>query len=115
MTDAFKELVKNAPLRTSGLFYRFMFASNGIYDGFWGKNGYDNIILLGQAADDETWYRIASEIDVLQVYRIGANGMVSVDIPSEYGVPCLFFDKPLRVNYNGLTSALMINHQGDFI
>lgn len=106
MTDAFKELVENAPVRKSGLFNRFMFASNGIYDGFWGKNGYDNIVVLGQAVDDEVWYKIACEVDV---FNIGFESYtsVSIDIPSEFGVPCLFFHKPIQIDYDGYTSAIL--------
>lgn len=105
MTDAFKELVKNAPVRQKGYFDRFMFASNGIYDGFWGKNGYDNIVVLARAVDDETWYKLSCDVDVFQVFELD-HGLASVDIPTEYGVPSLFFDKPLRINYNGMSSAL---------
>lgn len=107
MTDAFKELVKNAPVRQKGYFDRFMFASNGIYDGFWGKNGFDNIILLGQAADDKVWYRIACEVDVFNIAFKEPHTSVSIDIPSEFGVPCLFFHKPICINYDGFTSALL--------
>lgn len=107
MTDAFKELVENAPVRTSGLFNGFMFSSNGIYDGFWGKNGYDNIIVLGQAAEDDVWYRIACEVDIFNIAFKEPYTSVSIDIPSEFGVPRLFFHKPIPINYDGFTSALL--------
>lgn len=32
---------------------------------------------------------------------------VSIDIPSEFGVPRLFFHKPIQINYNGFVSALL--------
>lgn len=107
MTDAFKELLENAPVRKSGLFNRFMFASNGIYDGFWGKNGYDNIIVLGQATEDDLWYRIACEVDAFNISFKESYTSVSIDIPSEFGVPCLFFHKPIQVNYDGFTSMVL--------
>lgn len=107
MTDAFKELVENAPVRKSGLFGAFMFSSNGIYDGFWGKNGYDNIIILGQAVDDDLWYRIASNVDVLNISFKEPHSISSIDIPSEYGVPRLFFNAPVKIDYDGFTSALL--------
>ena len=107
MTDAFKKLVENAPVRKSGLFSRFMFASNGIYDGFWGKNGYDNIVVLGQAVDDKVWYKIACEVDVFNISFKESFTSISIDIPSEFGVPCLFFHKPIQINYDGFVSALL--------
>lgn len=107
MTDAFKELVENAPVRKSGLFNGFMFVSNGIYDGFWGKNGYDNIVVLGQAVEDDAWYKIACEVDVFIIAFKEPYTSVSIDIPSEFGVPRLFFHKPIQINYDGFTSALL--------
>lgn len=107
MTDAFKELVENAPVRTSGLFNGFMFSSNGIYDGFWGKNGYDNIIVLGQAAEDDVWYRIACEVDIFNIAFKESYTSVSIDIPSEFGVPRLFFHKPIPINYDGIVSSIL--------
>lgn len=107
MTDAFKELVANAPVRTSGLFRAFMFSSNGIYDGFWGKNGYDNIVVLGQAVEDDMWYRIACEVDVFNIGFKEPYTSVSIEIPSEFGVPRLFFHKPIQIDYDGYTSSVL--------
>ena len=107
MTDALKELIKTAPIKKSGYFNRFMFVSNGEYDGFWGKNGYDNIIVLGKAADDEKWYRIACEVDVFNVNFHEKPVSVSIDIPKEYGIPNLFFHTPIQINYDGFTSSVL--------
>ena len=106
MTDALKELIKTAPTRRKGDFYRFMFISDGKYDGFWGVNGYDNIILLGQAAN-KTWYKIAAGVDVFQVMTKKLNcELVSVDIPTEYGVPRLFFDNAIHIEHDGTSAVL---------
>lgn len=107
MTDAFKKLVENAPVRKSGLFNGFMFSSNGIYDGFFGKNGYDNMVVLGQAVEDDLWYRIACEVDIFNIAFIKPYTSVSIDIPSEFGVPRLFFHKPIQIDYDGFTSAIL--------
>lgn len=96
MKKALKELLKNAPVKLIGDFTQFILIPNGKYNGFWGVNGYDNIILLG-GTDDGKWYRISEYADVFDLEKIRC---CAVDIPHKYGVPRLFFREPIHVDYS---------------
>ena len=96
MTDALKELRENAPKRRTGTYDKLMFVSNGIYDGFWGVNGYDNILILGWVRETNEWYKVSEYGDKFDIMRI--ESWFNLDIPSEYGVPCIWFDKPIYIN-----------------
>ena len=108
MTDKLKEIIENAPVKKAGTFVALMFIPNGEYNGFWSHNGYDNILILGQEAHREggTWYKIATSADVFQMYRYES---VSIDIPTELGVPVLFCNEGIEIdNSLELSSVLAI-------
>ncbi len=103
MTDALKALIENAPIRPVGFFQKLMFVSNGIYDGFYGINGYDNILILGLS--NGKWCKISEYGDKFDIYtdKMGFN----LDIPTEYGVPCIWFNEPVFIdNSLGLSSVV---------
>lgn len=104
MKKALKELLEKAPVKLVGDFRCFMVIPNGAYNGFWGRNGYDNIILLALSDDDENWYRISEFADVFFVYDIRH---FNVDIPNEYGVPRFWFDQPIHIDYSLPTSGVI--------
>ena len=52
MKKALKELIQKAEVRTSGEFDSIMIVPKGKYDGFWGKNCYDNMLVLGSIYDE---------------------------------------------------------------
>ncbi len=111
MKKALKELIENATTKTEGVFFDLLFVSNGKYDGFWGVNGYDKILLFGKDAEDKQYYKIADHIDVVEIWL---DRHVQVDIPTKYGVPRLNFNaQPFKVNYNRLTSALIISKESE--
>lgn len=97
MTDKLKEIIENAPVKKVGRFVALMFIPNGEYNGFWGQNGYDNILLLGQEYHREggTWYKIATSADVFQMANYES---VSIDIPTELGVPVLFVPEGIEID-----------------
>lgn len=105
MKKALKELIKNAGVKSVGEFHAFLTIPNGIYDSFWGKNGYDNILLLGRDANDGKWYIIADKIDVIHFFYPPS---LNWEINSEYGVPSFWSDKRISIEYNGFTSSLII-------
>ena len=108
MTDKLKEIIENAPVKKAGTFVALMFIPNGEYNGFWGHNGYNNILLLGQEANREggTWYKIATSADVFQMAHYES---VSIDIPTELGVPVLFVPEGIEIdNTLELSSVLAI-------
>lgn len=96
MTKALKELIKNAPTRVVGNYTKIMFVSNGVYDGFWGKNGYDNMLILGFSDDDKKWYKISEYGDVFSIYHI--KNALNVDIDSKYKIPAIWFSGAVHID-----------------
>ena len=96
MTDKLKELIDTAPKRTVGTYDKLMFVSNGAYDGFWGANGYDHILILGWERKTNKWYKISDYGDKFDIFQAGMR--FNLDIPSEFGVPCIWFDSPVYIN-----------------
>ena len=104
MKKALKELIEKAEVKRVGEFYAFLMIPNGIYDGFWGKNGYDNILLLGQSFPDRKWYKIADKIDAIHFFYPPS---LNWEIESKYGVPCCWTNKPISIEYDGFTSSII--------
>lgn len=99
MKKALKELIENSPeLKGERLFTKLMFISNGVYKGFWGKNDYNNIIILGLEYESNDWYRITGinqQCDVFFIYKCTMS--FNLDIPKQYGIPSMWFDKPVKI------------------
>lgn len=104
MKKALKELIENAEVKREGEFRAFLTMPNGVYDGFWGKNGYDNILLLGQGYEDGKWYKIAEKIDAIHFFYPPS---LNWEINSKYGVPSFWSHTPIRISYDGMTSSLI--------
>lgn len=107
MKKKLKELIENAPTKTQGLFTDFMFVGNGIYNGVWGKNGYNKIIVLGMNRNEGNYYNITSKVDVVNFFRNthkSLNVSAYLDIPSEYNVPHIWFSHPVEIDYFGTDS-----------
>lgn len=104
MKKALKELIENAEVKRCGDFFAFLTIPNGIYNGFWGKNGFDKILLLGQSAEDGKWYKIAEEIDAIHFFYPPA---LNWEISSKYGVPSFWSNTPISIKYSGMTSSLI--------
>lgn len=94
MTDKLKELIEKATYKPIGDFSSLMFVSNGEYDGFWGKNGYDNVLILGYEKDE--WYKISEYGDAFCI-GLGSMGF-DLDIPSDYGIPRICFHKLIHID-----------------
>ena len=113
MKKALKELIENAPVKLKGDFYMFLIVSNGVYDGFWGKNGYNNIIILAKEQNDKTktWYKLSEYADKFDIFPLFESGTTirsfDLDIPKEYGVPRIWFDKAIRIDYTIQTSDVI--------
>jgi len=106
MKKALKELIENASLKRDGKFRAFLTIPNGIYDGFWGKNGYDNILFLGRDCEDNKWYLIADKIDAIHFHNPPS---LNWEIDSKYGVPSFWSFIPIEVHYDGLTSSIIVS------
>lgn len=109
MKKALKELIENAEEKRSGDFYAFIMIPNGAYDGFFGKNGYANILLLGQNIRDRKWYKIADKIDVISFTHPPT---LNWEISLEYGVPCVWSYRTIHIEYNGYTSTIIACERG---
>ena len=108
MTKALKELIENAPTIERGRFSKFMIVSNGEYKGFWGKNGYNNIIVFGRlCGEDMQWYKLCEVADKFTVFDlVKANCTFNLDIPKKFGVPVIWFDRPIDIDYSIPTSDI---------
>lgn len=101
MTEQLKELIEHAPIKRQGQFRNFLVVSNGEYDGTWGKNGYDSILLLGFDDDLEKYVKITDYADKLDIFKLGEFTNFNLDIPHEYGVPRIWFNRNIYID-NGL-------------
>lgn len=103
MTDKLQKLIDSVPFRPVGTFEKLMFVSAGKYDGLWGINGYDNLLILGGIGDN--WYKISDYGDKFDIYKTGVG--FNLDIPTEYGVPRIWFNKPVYIdNRLGISSVV---------
>ena len=107
MNDNLKELIDNVEIVEVGTFKAFMFLSAGKYEGFWGVNGYDNLLILGFDVDKDKWVQITDYGDVFMIYKLSERIGFNVDIPSEYGIPRFWFSKPVHINNSlGVSSVV---------
>lgn len=99
MKKALKELIENAKRRNVGEYISFLvIPTNKAYNGFWGRNGYNDIIVLGYDKNTKKWYRLDSEgesdtFDILQIYK------VNIDVPREYGCIRIHLPEPVEISY----------------
>lgn len=107
MTDKLKELIEKAPVKRKGTFKNFMIVSNGAYDGFFGKNGFDSIILLGFDVETKEYVKITDYADVFDIFNVGEHIGFNLDIPTEYGIPRIWFGKPVHID-NELNTSTVI-------
>ena len=98
MNKYLKDFIKDCPLQTSGTFSDLMFVSNGRYNGFYGKNEYDNIMILGKLPCCCEWRIVSGYGDVFVL--INAVGYpMSLDINYKLKVPRIWFDGAyIRIN-----------------
>lgn len=96
MTEKLKSIIENAPVKTKGKFRCLFFLSNGEYDGFWGKNGYDNIFVFGYDDEAEEWCKVAAYADKFDIFRL--NGTFNLHIPHDLGIPVMWFDEPVYID-----------------
>lgn len=108
MKKALKELIENAkPYDRNKYFNRIMFLSDGVYNGFWGKNGYNNILILAQECNSGEWYKITEDgqsCDVFNIYKCSMS--FNLDIPKEYGIPSIWFGNPIRIENSLALSSI---------
>jgi len=106
MKEELKELIENAPKKLVGDFNSLMIVSNGAYDGFWGGNEYDYLLILGTDCETDQWCMVSEYGDILNIENIG-NHMCNIDIPEKYGVPRIFFRTPIHIDNSQELSSIM--------
>lgn len=107
MNKKIKELIESAPISREGTFNNFLIIPSGEkYNGVWGKNGYNNIILLGKKLTDAKWYNITESADSVMFSKIRN---VNFDIPSDTNCVRFWFDEPIRID-NRLNLSTLIGY-----
>ena len=103
MTDEIKKLIASAPIRREGYFSSFLIIPSGEkYGGFWGENGYNNIILLG--GNCEGWFNITDSADSVMFSGIKH---INFDVPNENNSVRFWFDEPIYINNELNLSTLL--------
>lgn len=104
MKKAVKEFIEKAvPLKSKAFQELFIIDSEKIYDGFWGKNGYNKIILIGRPPKGEEYELITDYSDAI-VFSQPCSGC-TIDIPRSTGIVRLWWDKPIKIE--SLLSTVM--------
>lgn len=97
MTQKLAEIIKNAERKRCGVFNEFLIVPTGEkYDGFWGVNGFDKILLLAKGMNDEDFCILTDYSDSFHLIR--SKG-VNFDIPSDLGCVRVFTDELIEINY----------------
>ena len=91
MTKLLKEFIKECTPQTKGTFDQLMFVSNGSYDGFFGKNHYDNIMILGHIYSSNEWKIVSNYGDCFILYN-KSGCTLNLDINSKLKIPRIWFD-----------------------
>lgn len=64
------------------------------YGGFWGENGYNEILILAGSLNKHEWKIVSSDSDVLNLMHLeNAN----FDVPTDYECLRLFFGHPVKI------------------
>lgn len=114
MKAKLKELIDNAMPFQEGEYNDFLIIPSGkAYDGFWGKNGYDNIIVLGKKKLETEWVRIdVGSTDVFSLSLRNYIGGMHFDISHDLGCIRFVTDKALKIG--PVASSIIANYGWDF-
>ena len=112
MKKSVKELMLRVVPRKSEKFSDiYIIDSEKKYDGFWGANGYNNIIVLGRASVQSAELELITEhSDVINIMNI-IRGSVNIDISSKDGVVHLWADKPMKLSVPVNSSCIFYGNE----
>lgn len=103
MKKAVKELIAKAVPRKHDSFYELcVIDSEKAYDGFFGKNGYNNIILIGRAKGCEDYEKITDFSDAVHVF----NGGFNIEIKKEDGIVRLWSEREFKLSSPVVSSVI---------
>lgn len=101
MTEKLKEIIKNAKHIEEGTFKEFLIIPTGEkYDGFWGENGFDEMIILAGNYNNGEWYLLTNFSDTFNILPFNPFHRmfgINFDSPSDYGCLRVFFDNPIEI------------------
>lgn len=104
MKKAIKGFIgKAVPLKSKVFQELFIIDSEKAYDGFWGRNGYNKIVLIGRPPNGEEYELITDYSDAI-VFSQSCSGC-TIDIPNSTGIVRLWWDKPIEIE--SLLSSVM--------
>lgn len=96
MTEKLKEIIEKAEVKESGIFNEFLIVPTGEkYDGFWGVNGFDKMILLAKKRDESEWCILTTYSDSFHLIYTHS---VNFDIPSDLNCLRVFLDELIEIN-----------------
>ena len=115
MRKELKELIEKAEHVPCGYFGMIMIVAGEAYEGFFGANQYHNIIILGVLWNDmnkdvRSWKKICEYGDVLYIFdqlSFPKSANISLDIPLEYGVPRIWFGRPIYIDQRIPVSSII--------
>lgn len=101
MTEKLKEIIDNAEHAKEGTFYKeFLIIPTGQkYDGFWGVNGYDKMLILAGELETDTWAIVTDYSDAFNIINQGRT--INFDVPSKYDCLRIFFDESIELTSVG--------------
>lgn len=107
MKRALRELVENAKTRSDFELYDYrwflLIPTRKAYNGFWGKNGYNNMIILGYDETEKAYYRLDS--GDTDDFSISEMRYLQFDVPREYGCIRVHFHGTLKCGGMPLSSV----------
>lgn len=87
MTEEVKEFIAKAKPRTHKTFFElYVINSEKEYDGFWGMNGHNKIVLIGRSKGCEDYELITDFSDAISIL----DGSLNIDISKENGIVRMF-------------------------
>ena len=108
MKKRLKEIIETAKTREDFGWYDYkwflIIPTNEPYRGMFGKNGYNNMIILGYDDDEKAYYRLNGHDT--DDFSISGLRFVQFDVPEEYGCIRIHYDGKLRVGGLPLSSVM---------
>ena len=108
MKKALKELIANAERRVAGRYDAFLIIDDHKpYSGFWGKNGFNSMTILGYDSTTQKYYLISSGIaDIIYTSdKISWN----IDISSSLGCVHIWFNSPVYITNDLAISSVVLS------
>ena len=106
MNKAQKELIEKA-IKYNGepIDSLYIISEDRLYNGFWGKNGYNGMIIIAYSKSTKEYYKWDSYprdvIDCCKELQFG------IDIPNDTNCVRLFFHKPITLQTAQLSSFVI--------